>query len=207
MPRPVPRAPRAGRRTPWRDENTCTKHGVARPQTAVKDAAAICWAGARHRPLGVATLPQRTASRAVTARAGRLPRLNAAQMFTWMWPCRDSEVRFPFVSNVPVIGPEDANTAGSLKRAASAGARSIGSRPVARKLPELSAFTVSFAGPDVFTLTLFPFAGFVNVAPNSPMRSWPGWKLTGRTGRSGPSRRRSVAPSGVRGAGMAPARC
>jgi hypothetical protein len=77
-------------------------------------------------------------------------------------------VKFPFASTAPVSGPEDANTAGSPKRAASAGARSTGSRPVARKLNELSAFTVVFAGPDVVTLTLFPFAGFVKVIFAAP---------------------------------------
>jgi hypothetical protein len=30
-------------------------------------------------------------------------------------------------------------------------------------------FTVAFAGPDVFTLTLFPFAGFVKVIFAAPV--------------------------------------
>src|SRR6266536_1293239 len=73
-------------------------------------------------------------------------------MFTRMWPCRVSEVRFPFASTAPVSGPADTNGPGSPVSCCSAGERSTGSFPVARKVKEPSAlFTVAFAGPDVFT--------------------------------------------------------
>src|SRR5215472_3509518 len=80
-----------------------------------------------------------------------------------------SEVRLLYASVVPVTGPAVANMPGSPVSRCSAGERSAGPRPVDRKLEEPSALTVTFAGPEVFTVTLFPLAGFEKVIFAAPV--------------------------------------
>src|SRR5262245_60717441 len=105
---------------------------------------------------------------ATTPLVGQFPQLSAAQMFTRMW-FTFSEVRLSFASTVPVTGPAVANMPGSPVSCCSAGERSAGPRPVDRKLEEPSALKVTFAGPEVFTVTLLPFAGFEKVIFAAPV--------------------------------------
>src|SRR6516164_3858686 len=89
-------------------------------------------------------------------------------MSTRTLPCRDAEVTVPSGASDSVSAPAVTLTVGSPKRAASAGVRMAKFGPFRSSMTDPSGFTVIFAGPDPFKVTVFPVSRFVN----EPV-SWP----------------------------------
>ena len=80
-------------------------------------------------------------------------------------------MRVPSAATEDVCAPAVTLTVGSPNRAASAGARKSGFRPLAATVTEPSGKVVNVPGPDVFSVMLFPVVRFVNEEVKEPVTS------------------------------------
>jgi len=69
-----------------------------------------------------------------------------------MWPCKVSEMRFPFASAVAVSGAADTTGQAAGERLLLAGERPIAWSPFPSAMTEPSAFAMNFPAPDALTL-------------------------------------------------------
>src|SRR5215469_10199460 len=92
-------------------------------------------------------------------------------MSTRMWPRRDKEVTIPGGAIDSVTGPLVTVSGGRPNRCAAAGKKNSPLCPFSVTVTKSSDVTVTFAGPDRFSVMAVPVRRLVNVAVSAPVVS------------------------------------